>query len=299
MSLTSILTSKGNQKLRDKLKTEFKIPKQELNTSIYSPPLTKNYGTIGTAFDYLVRFYVEFINKGSDEVKKWVSEMALDQLISILSKGKPHMVVGGYRTRIMIHCESLIKVLSDKFQETTVCYQAYLKNGVMTDKLIEGSIFLAKLDLFYRTGIVDDDYERFDSNDIVDLRNLYNNLNENSFRVKKKYALNPTFGLGTQLVRGADADLILDKTLIDIKVTKDMKLSRAYLNQVIMYYVLSLIGGVNGKFKKNQIKNLGIYFARQGLLWQIPVDDIADKDSFLKLKQWFLSFMEDEYGIEI
>lgn len=63
MSLTSILSDRNNQELRDKFKTEFLTPSFKLKAELKAPPLTTNYGIIGTAFDYLLRFYLQYHNQ--------------------------------------------------------------------------------------------------------------------------------------------------------------------------------------------------------------------------------------------
>ena len=63
MSLTSLLSDRNNQELRDKFKTEFLTPSFNLKAELKAPPLTNNYGIVGTAFDYLLRFYLQHHNK--------------------------------------------------------------------------------------------------------------------------------------------------------------------------------------------------------------------------------------------
>ena len=60
MSLTSLL--ENNTELRAKLLAEFPKPEFRLKADIKAPPLTVHYGITGTAFDYLLRFYVKKLN---------------------------------------------------------------------------------------------------------------------------------------------------------------------------------------------------------------------------------------------
>lgn len=105
--------------------------------------------------------------------------------------------------------------------------------------------------------------------------------NLNLFSPKKKIILNPTFGEGSTLVGGADADLIIDNTLIDIKTTKDLKISRPIFNQLIGYYLIYLIGGIDNH-KDVNIENLGIYFSRYNVLWTISTKEIGNQEDFNK-----------------
>ena len=90
---------------------------------------------------------------------------------------------------------------------------------------------------------------------------------------------------------GADADLIIDNTLIDIKTTKNLKLDRSHLNQVLGYYVLSLIGGINNNPNDRPIENIGLYFARHGELWTLPLHKFGDQRKFEEFKDWFVSYV--------
>ena len=93
-------------------------------------------------------------------------------------------------------------------------------------------------------------------------------------------------------VGGADADLILDDILIEIKVTKKLELRREYFNQLIGYYLLSLVGGVNGNTDIKPIKRIGVYFARHGYLWQIPLSEIAPQKTFDEFLVWFADYVK-------
>jgi len=96
--------------------------------------------------------------------------------------------------------------------------------------------------------------------------------------------LNPTF---KNIPLKADADLVVDDMLIDIKTTKNFQLKRNYFNQLIGYYTLYKIGGIDGMPLQNEIKKLGIYFSRQGYLHWYEVDDIIDGNRFPEFIKWF------------
>ena len=59
-------------------KTKFAVKKE-----ILAPPLTKNYGRVGTAFDYLLRFYLKYLNPQAD-THRWVAELSLEGLKKIV-----------------------------------------------------------------------------------------------------------------------------------------------------------------------------------------------------------------------
>jgi len=79
------------------------------------------------------------------------------------------------------------------------------------------------------------------------------------------FVLNPTFA-GSSDVGGADADLMVNGCLIDIKTTIGSKIDAMHLRQVVGYLLLDYDNALN-------IESVGIYMARQGELFTWPVAD--------------------------
>ena len=68
---------------------------------------------------------------------------------------------------------------------------------------------------------------------------------------------------------GADADLIIDDTLIDIKTTKSCSFTQDMYSQLLGYYALSTM---DGRF--DDITEIGIYFSRYSLFTTMPAPDM-------------------------
>ena len=77
----------------------------------------------------------------------------------------------------------------------------------------------------------------------------------------------PTLGIGSNWIGGADADVIDEGCLIDIKCVKNVE-ATAFIRQVIAYALLDVEN-------EHDLDSVGIYLARQGVQWQIPLEDIA------------------------
>ena len=81
---------------------------------------------------------------------------------------------------------------------------------------------------------------------------------------------NPKFGptfSASRWIGGGDADIIDGGCLIDVKcVTKPS--SAKFVTQIIAYALLDVEN-------EHELDSVGIYLARQGILWKIPLDDIA------------------------
>jgi len=272
MSLTSLLN-------KPDIKKTFKeyFPKPEINQTnkLLAPPITKNYALVGTSFDYLLRFKIENINKTVIKTP-WIAS----ESISILKKyGK--LIADEKKIKNTI---SIIEIM---LRDAENDYRKYLKTGKINDKLIESSIKLGQIDIICRAGKIPDNLNIVEKADIKDIKNLIKIVDPQLFKSKDICILNPEFGKASELVGGADADIIIDDTLIDIKTTKNLKLNRNYYNQLIGYYILNKIGKIDGLNKKININNVGIYFSRHGFLFQIPVSQFNKGNKFKEFIKWF------------
>lgn len=275
MSLTSFLKDTRNQEIRTYLKTKFVRPDFNFKIGIQAPPLTGNYAIVGNAFDYLFRVNIKHQNKFKQiDENPWIAELAFDRLYYIFSQVDSK--VNG-------------EIFASKFTEAKELLFEYKETGVATTSVIESAIFLAKLDLYIRARHIDSDYFNCSHEDVADIKCMLSLVDNSKFAVKERCWLNPYFG-GSPYVGGADADVILDDTLIDIKTSKHLTLQRSDLNQIICYYILSLMGGVNCDEDVTPIKNIGLYFARYGLLWTIPLSEIGDDKSFNEFKNYLYSY---------
>lgn len=295
MSLTSIIKGKQFQELRDKFKEDFPRPNFDNKSEIISQPLTSNNAIVGQAFDYLLRFNLEYkyrekvISDGS-----WVADTSYRKIYRYAIKSDAPEIYVGSKRDIPKDRKGFIKMVESEYLNAKRDYESYLKDGKLTDELLKSCLFLARLDLAARVKIIDGNLGNENDLDIMDLTKLYYNIDPEHFHVEKYCYINPTFGDGSRLVGGADADLIIDGTLIDLKVTKHLKLEREYLNQTLGYYILSLIGGINQDPLIRPIQNIGIYFARHCQLWKSPLTNFANEKTFDDFKDWFSNYIEQK-----
>lgn len=267
MSITRILNY-NNPRFKEYRSTlaKYRIPKFTVERfEIKAIPQTQNYALIGIAFDYLLRFTVEKnFNKyiiGSE----WIAEKAINYLIDdteVFGSGTLDIKT---RETILRKKKKLSNPIKSRFAYVKeVFYYNYVNNYKSLDiDLIKGCLFLAKLDLLAKNrslGLYEIDFLYENSEDVADMRTLIEICDINIFKPKKKIRLNPTFGNASLLVGGADADIIIDDILIDIKVTKQLKITRNYYNQIISYYLLHLIEKAE-RSTDLIINKLGFYFA--------------------------------------
>lgn len=316
-----MLSSPYFKELKDKLKQDFPRPKISLQGELTAPAKTVNYGVVGTAFDYLFRFRMEWLSKEKAICREgWVADSAMrnikaqlvekskkrkqvqfDEKISKKERGELALLLRAIEKERAKRSKEFNKQLREfyeisvnQYEEAKLNYKDYLTTGEMTDNLVKSSIVLAKLDLYARAGYLDKSIQSTEDADIEDLQKLVSIIPDEMFVPKKLCFLNPDFGEGSGLFGGADADLIVDDTLIDIKTTKHLVIDRIHLNQLLCYYVASLIGGINGVQHQCTIKNIGIYFSRHGLLWTIPLWRFGNDFQFHKFKGWLIKHLDEE-----
>jgi hypothetical protein len=230
-------------------------PKKVLWLSeLVAPPLTQHFILVGTAYDYLLRFRLqrEFPIARN---RTWVAEFA----------------VLGIREKLLK--EEAKKALTYAKGE----YQSFLSAGQLSDRLLDACLKLSQLDEVYRSGKVPEVFEEIDPLDINDLRALSEVTDLSLFKPKKVLLLNPTFGDASRMVGGADCDLVIDDTLIDIKTSKVPEVKRDDFNQLVGYYLLSQIGGIDDLSRRPKINKVGFYHSRFAKLLLYEIDEIIDR----------------------
>ncbi len=264
MSLTSFF--KNNADVRERFRQEFKKPKFLAENDLVAPPLTTHYPTVGAAFDYLLRFFIQHLNPhtiGGEWVAESVVEGRLAHDEDLYAKGE--------------------KIVSRARKDLA----SFLKTGQMSGALIESALSLATLDPILRAGVGHEMIGVVHKDDVQDLRNLISVVDKKIFTAKSLCLINPTFGSASKLVGGADADLVVDDTIIDIKTTKKLALERGYLDQILGYYVLHHIGAVGELNPKPTITKVAIYFSRFGYLHVMPLSELVNSTTFPEFVQWF------------
>lgn len=284
MSLTSIIRERAD--VREGLRARVTRPPIKFG-AIKAPPLTGNYGIVGTAFDYLLRFYLQRINSSIAEASQWVAEAGVELI------GTSELTYDLDRHKLFNRADRQRRKAETYLEEANRAHLAYLSTGALRDELLIAALRLAYLDVAWRAGPDRIDWKGLgapDLRDVADLRALLSLVEEPAFKAKHVCLLNPTFGDASRLVGGADADILIDDCLIDVKNTKDPHIDDRNFLQLIGYYLLHGYAGINcGKAKADlhQIKSLAIYFSRYGFFWKFPIEETLPRKSMQGTAKWF------------
>jgi hypothetical protein len=263
LSLTSLIDS--DKELKAKFKSAFTRPKLEKKPLLVEPH-TKSYGLVGTAFDYLFRFNMERINQVADNSTTWIAEETMEWL------GTDNVA---------------FNVGTQIISETRALYRRFQSDGKLSTEFIRQILRMSYIDPVFRSGYGAEYIGRdADAADIEDVLEQYEKVDWSLFEASTICLLGPTFGDASRLVGGADADLLIDDKLIDIKTTKNLQLKPVDFYQIIGYLVLHRISGIGGR-QELAIEQLGFYFSRYAYLFLFRVEDIIDEKSLISFTEWF------------
>ncbi len=289
-SLTDTLRrpSKATEDLKAFLKQTFPTPRLNLDDRIVSPFTGKSASLIGKAFDYLLRFELERKYTSITHSRSWVAQSAMREFnssdTSVWFDEDEEKLPGEEFLKLLRerqqHMRSINEPVQRKFLKCHQIHRRFIEGkNVAINSLLDACLFLGQLDDIVRIGppaTMFVDAGSPDALNLADLKELKRNLDLSILAPQKKCILNPTF---SKAFVGADADLIIDKTLIDVKTVKNAKVDRATLNQVICYYLLYLHGGITGH-KKIKLDSVGVYFSRYNYLWKQPVKELGSEKDF-------------------
>lgn len=261
MSLSSLLK---NPEAREKFRNEFPRPPGPQRKEPVARPQSNHYGLVGTAFDYLLRFQLKRLNPKAITFN-WVAESAVEKL--------------AYSKRLHTKAQQIITDANEK-------YTRFLKSGRIDKSFLKSIILLAQLDPIGRSGSAEYEIGAIDDADLKDLKTLISLVDPKLFKPNKLMVLNPTFNRASSMVGGADADVLIDHTLVEIKTLKELRLRRDDFNQLIGYYILATIGGISGVSRRHRIDTLGVYFSRHTEFYKFRIKDVVNPKRFRSVVRW-------------
>ncbi len=164
------------------------------------------------------------------------------------------------------------------------------------EQLLQGACFFAKLENIYRTGGVlpekgFQDILSIPSEEIIqDLRNLCilfkkQFINKGIVQPSSIVIFNPSFGIGSLVCGGADADIYIDGNLFDFKTGKKTGYTWQEIAQIVMYYYLNEIASyvdktrIPAQLKDYKIINIAFYRARYGEIEYCSTEILESKRS--------------------
>ncbi len=241
---------------------------------------------VGIGYDYFLRFYLQRFCKVYYE-----SKLVAEKVLHIL--GPPEIETlydDGHweyeENKFTIYAKDLYAQISNYRKE-------YCAKGKIEEAFIVSILKLSQLDLIFRGGKFVGRFYDIKKEEIEDLKHLIALTKADIFKVKNYIICNPRFGKASQKVGGADGDLIIDNKLIEIKTVKSTSKWKEYLKQLIGYYLLLEIGGLDEVDMKVKVDVLSLYFARHTKIVDFPVESIfGANENINNYINWFSDQIE-------
>lgn len=298
MSLTSFVELPD---VRERLKPLRPALPRKIPVPLLAPPRSRRYHLAGTAFDYLLRFEIE---RRADRCtsRGWVAEHA-PRVLENAADGSVTLKVlvpgggppsdkpppGGFR-----RAARRVRARVDEARDLFLDYiQMDAPTGSDRERAAACAVVLAKLDLVFRAGCYDPEFERADLEDVADILAM---LAVTPFGILAPAAaihLNPMFGNASHAVGGADADLIAGDLLVDVKTSKEDRIQAGDLDQLLGYFLLARRARRDSR-RFPLVKRLGLYYAR--FAHPVILDDSTwtGHPLFRETEQWFFARAEEE-----
>ena len=282
MSLTALVRYKTP--VRERMAADFPRPKLSLLAELLVPSVAPNPQLMGTAYDYLFRFHLLRATSLAT-TRSWTAEAAHEKISrygdtgTLLWTGKGVLLSGKVRNQMLQMIRRAQRLLA-----------AFVAGEPLSTPLIRSAINLAHCDMYYRAGQIDERFGQPLRVQVEELRGLILATDWSQFRAERLCLLNPTFGNGSTMLRGADADLLLDDMLIDVKTTASLSIRVEDWRQLIGYAALNEHFPIGGGEQPVPIRRVGFYFARYGHLVGWPLTDLVDQAKFAAFAAWLRDY---------
>ncbi|AKT37687.1 hypothetical protein [Chondromyces crocatus] len=278
MSVCDLITNSEVKALLDRV-----IPSYDrmLRLPIRVASRSRRAPLIGTAFDYALRFELQRRCPQARD-QGWVAEHALHVLnAGYLSEGADPFTTAQLAERVRCRVDDA-RVFQREHLRQKQPDRAWM------ERLADHALRLARLDSLYRAGYHGP--ELFAENSTAlreEVLALLACVPREIFTGRGEVLLNPTFGKYSSWVGGADADLITDDRLIDIKVVAQPNVERGMVRQLVAYLILATCARRDGELMP-PIAWIQLYFARHGHLWSMPAASILEHPAYAEVERGIL-----------
>lgn len=268
MSMTFLL--KKDPTIRSALSQWFTKPRLVPPPAILVPRGSSAPAEIGTAFDYLLRF---FLNRNVADTRSslWVAESAT---IFVSGERRKHLM------SILTHARAV--------------ESEYIATGNVTDELMAVCVDLARADLILRIGRTEFLGTPVLEESVRELWDLFNLLDPGQWQADRPCILNPTFGEASSAVGGADADLIWNGHLIEVKTSSRPGFQLRDFQQIVCYYLLHRIAGVGSGMTGGGVNGIGFYLSRAGVRVTWRIEELIGLAQLEEATEWMNGYLQSK-----
>lgn len=280
--LTSLLRDNPDLAERLRMLALYEARRCPMAADLIAPPRTQNYALVGTAMDYLVRWNLERLNTNAKD-RPWVATIALSS--PILAQAD----------------ETIRQIYHAVVAEATLFHAQFVKMRYPTMDDIRRAaslcLCLAKVDPLFRTGTLDEAVSTVNPLDLTDLLRLYEVTPwaDIGGTPGAPVLLNPEFGQVSTMFNGADADLVVGTTLLDMKTVKAFDLAK-YLPQLLGYVAISDLYRETEDPSFPRFERAGIHFVRHGKVVSFPLVSVRENPEWQGARDALFATACDTFG---
>lgn len=184
--------------------------------------------------------------------------------------------------------KSYFQEVYERYEYATMQLQNYIDGeDNSTNNIIQHCFFLAKLDICYRKAAIPSDLSQFFTpatpDEVIEIKEMALKFGRSFIprvlRPESKIIFNPNFGFGECLIGETECDMIIDKTIIDLRTDIGTSYPRDRVTKSMVHFLLTEINRDFGN-KENAfpIDNLVFYSARYGETEILSLEDIDQYD---------------------
>lgn len=184
--------------------------------------------------------------------------------------------------------KSYFQEVYERYEYATMQLQNYIDGeDNSTNNIIQHCFFLAKLDICYRKAAIPSDLSQFFTpatpDEVIEIKEMALKFGKSFIprvlRPESKIIFNPNFGFGECLIGETECDMIIDKTIIDLRTDIGTNYPRDRVTKSMVHFLLTEINRDFGN-KENAfpIDNLVFYSARYGETEILSLEDIDQYD---------------------
>lgn len=184
--------------------------------------------------------------------------------------------------------KSYFQEVYERYEYATMQLQNYIDGeDNSTNNIVQHCFFLAKLDICYRKAAIPSDLSQFFTpatpDEVIEIKEMALKFGKSFIprvlRPESKIIFNPNFGFGECLIGETECDMIIDKTIIDLRTDIGTSYPRDRVTKSMVHFLLTEINRDFGN-KENAfpIDNLVFYSARYGETEILSLEDIDQYD---------------------
>jgi hypothetical protein len=282
MSLTSFVERAD---VREQLAQVLPTYRRRLDVPLLVPSRTANPALIGTAFDYAFRFELQRRNAAA-KGRLWVAEASV-LLLSAPELSASFVTPGMPQGRLTKLASEAVAVVADarKFERRFASLKA--PGARHRTLLAHHALRLARLDVVRRAHVAEGALDPPTDIEVAEVAELVARIPP-EIGLRGRVSLNPGFGDFSALVDGADADLIANATLIEIKTTKAAIIEKEMVRQLVGYLILARAAMRVGQ-KLPRFDKVAVYLSRHAYLWPLSIAPIVTHARWDETEGWFLA----------